>query len=80
MTESSGRMVASFGPSKWQNEALDCVSWSSLAVECPLSQRGIVLVARRLVPLSLHTVRPCQSLRGWGSVSLYFKRYFSITV
>ena len=36
MFDSSGRMVTSFGPSKWQNEALNCVSWSFLAVECPL--------------------------------------------
>ena len=30
-------MVASFGPSKWQNEPLDCVSWCFLTVECRLA-------------------------------------------
>jgi arylsulfatase A-like enzyme len=28
-------MVTSFGPGKWQNEPLDCVSWSFFTVECP---------------------------------------------
>mgnify|MGYP001280561988 CR=1 FL=1 len=30
-------MVTSFGPGKWQNELLDCVSWCLLTVECGLA-------------------------------------------
>ena len=28
--------MTSFGPGKWQNEPLDCVSWCFFAVECPI--------------------------------------------